>query len=124
VFETTLDLDDRLDEAELTDSQRIALIRVVQSALANVARHSGAATAAIEIRVAPEGLRATVSDDGCGFDVDDALRAAADRGCVGLGGMRERVRLLGGEFAVASARGEGTAIRIVLPRFAGGTTRT
>jgi signal transduction histidine kinase len=38
--------------------------------------------------------------------------------------MRERVRLLGGEFAVASARGEGTAIRIVLPRFAGGTTRT
>jgi signal transduction histidine kinase len=112
-FETELGLDDDLDDVELTDSQRIALVRVVQSALANVARHSGARRANVTVRSDENGVHAEVADDGSGFDVERAL--VTNR--VGLAGMRERVRLLGGRFEVASEPGRGTTVRLHLPRY-------
>ncbi len=115
--DVTLDLDERLDEAAATDSQRIALIRIAQSALANIARHSRASCASLVVRVTAVGLLAEIADDGCGFDVDEATRRAATHGRVGLSGMRERVRLLGGTLDVASRPGHGTTIRVSLPHF-------
>jgi signal transduction histidine kinase len=113
VFETTLDLDDGLDDAELTDSQRIALIRVAQSALANVAQHSGASYAQLRVSVTKRGLEAEIADNGRGFNP----ATETPPGCVGLAGMRERTRLLGGEFTVESEPGRGTTVRLVLPPY-------
>ena len=107
--------DVRADLDGLSDSQRIVLYRGVQEALANVARHSGAATATIRLRSQAGGVTVTVSDDGRGFDSARVLPEAARRGRLGLVGIAERARLLGGFVVVQSARGEGTAVKIVLP---------
>jgi signal transduction histidine kinase len=107
--------DIRANLAGLTDSQRIVLYRGVQEALSNVARHSGASTATICVRSDRGGIAVTIRDDGCGFDSARALPAAAKRGRLGLVGVAERARLLGGFLTVQSVPGAGTSIKIVIP---------
>jgi two-component system, NarL family, sensor histidine kinase UhpB len=107
--------DIRANLAELTESQRIVLYRGAQEALSNVARHSAAGTAAIRVRSERDGVAVTISDDGCGFDSARVLPAAAKRGRLGLVGVAERARLLGGFLTVRSVPGAGTSIKIVLP---------
>jgi signal transduction histidine kinase len=107
--------DIRANLAELTDSQRIVLYRGVQEALSNVARHSAAGTATIRVRSERGGVAVTICDDGCGFDSARMLPAAAKRGRLGLVGVAERARLLGGFLTVRSVPGAGTSIKIVLP---------
>jgi signal transduction histidine kinase len=102
---------------ELTPSQRIALLRVVQEALRNVREHSKAARVSIRIRTGPEGTDAVVCDDGAGFDVEEALARAVRNGRMGLIGMMERLRMLGGTCEVSSKRGGPTTVRAMLPRW-------
>lgn len=108
-------LDPSLDACGLTDSQRLTIVRIVQSALANVVQHSGATTASISVRCSPGAVECDIVDDGHGFDVDAALAAAGRKQRLGLVGMRERVALLGGTFEVRSANGGPTSIRFRLP---------
>jgi two-component system, NarL family, sensor histidine kinase DevS len=86
-----------------------AVFRVVQEALTNVTKHSGAAQAWITVQEANGGVTLLVRDDGQGFS-----EPAADEG-FGLLGMRERVSLLGGVFTVESAPGSGTTVSALLP---------
>ncbi|HEV2461492.1 MAG TPA: sensor histidine kinase [Ktedonobacterales bacterium] len=86
-----------------------ALYRVVQEALANIARHSGAAHAEIGLAWDDERLRLTVSDDGRGFDVADAEGKG-----LGLASMRERVQALGGALSLSSGSGE-TRVEACVP---------
>src|SRR5947208_1869239 len=74
------------DFDELTDSQKIALLRVVHEGLANVRKHSGASSVSVVLREMPEATELTIRDDGRGFDVD---RLGRDR--LGLAGVTERV---------------------------------
>jgi len=111
-------LDVRGDLAGLTDSQRITLYRVVQEALANVVEHSGASSVAIRLAGTGRAVTLTISDDGHGFDPSLRLDAAVGHGRLGLVGMSERVRLLGGLFRLTSAPGRGTTVRVVLTRWA------
>jgi len=83
--------------------------RIVQEAINNVARHSGATTAGIELRVTGEVLTATVVDNGRGFD-----QIVTGPG-VGLQGMQERALLVGGTLTVTSAPGAGTVVRLEVP---------
>jgi signal transduction histidine kinase len=110
-----LNLDRELDDVALTDSQRIALIRIVQGALANVVQHSGATTATVSARCLAEGVEAEIRDDGTGFDLQPTLRQAADNGRIGLVAMRERARMLGGEFGIETKPGGPTRVRVLLP---------
>jgi signal transduction histidine kinase len=104
---------------ELTRSQRIALLRVVQEALRNVREHSSAGSVAVQIRARPDGTSAVVENDGPGFDVEAAFRKAIRDGRVGLIGMIERIRLLGGTCEIRS-RAEGpTTVSVSLPRWSG-----
>jgi len=92
------------------------LYRVVQEALANVARHARAGTVTVEI-TGPDGAGGvvlSVVDDGVGFDTT-GLPTFVAGGHFGLAGMRERVELTGGRYAVDSAAGAGTRIRAWLP---------
>jgi signal transduction histidine kinase len=91
------------------------LYRGIQEALANVARHSGANTATVDIRSHRGGIAATVEDDGRGFDTVRLLPAAAKRGRLGFVGITERVRMLGGCLTVQSVPGAGTRVKISLP---------
>lgn len=94
-----------------------ALYRIVQEALTNAAKHAQAKTVSIVIQRQPAWVQAIVTDDGCGFDADAALRAPDGWTHLGLHGMRERAALVGGSVTIESTPGEGTAVyaRIPLP---------
>jgi signal transduction histidine kinase len=109
--------DVRADFGGLSDSQRITIYRAVQEALSNVAHHSGASKAAVRVRPRAGGIAVTIADDGRGFESESGMAAAAERGRLGLVGIAERVRLLGGVLTVASAPGAGTTVGVVLPRW-------
>jgi signal transduction histidine kinase len=97
----------------------LTILRGVQEGLTNVARHSGARTAAVTLSYMEDLLVLDLQDDGRGF-----LPATAAGGGYGLAGMRERTERLDGSFSVESLPGEGTTITISLPvlRPAGGDT--
>jgi signal transduction histidine kinase len=95
-----------VDES-LPDAVRTCIYRVVQEALQNVSRHSGAKHARVVVKQTADGLRLQVEDDGSGFD------PARTRG-MGLLGMEERVRQLGGRLEVKSEPGRGTILTAAL----------
>ena len=105
------------DFDSLTGSQTIALLRVVQEALANVESHSGARSATVAVEANADELRAEIVDDGRGFDVERTLVDAARAGRLGLVGMSERARLLDGRLDVESRPGGPTRVAAVIPRW-------
>jgi signal transduction histidine kinase len=92
----------------LPDDHRTCIYRIVQEALHNCARHASAKVVKVVVRQEPARILMVVQDDGRGFDVN------LGRG-LGLVGMEERVRRLGGEFDVQSEPGKGTLVRVELP---------
>jgi signal transduction histidine kinase len=99
----------------LSPSQRIAIFRIAQEGLANVREHSAASKVSVSLEQMIDGVRLTIRDDGAGFDVSQTVVAAARRGRLGLVGMSERVRLLGGTFSLTSTPGDGTQVCVTLP---------
>ena len=110
-------LEVRGDPESLTAAQRIALFRAIQETLANVREHSGASHVEIRIRARRSSIEARIVDDGAGFEVSRALSRAAQRGRLGLIGIGERVRMLGGTFEIDSKPGGPTTLAISLPRW-------
>jgi two-component system sensor kinase len=105
--------------ARLPPATEAALYRIIQEALTNTAKHSGARTANVVLQRRPGVVQAIVSDDGCGFDVEGTLRTPAAWAHLGLHGMRERAALLGGTVTIESTPGEGTTIYVRVPVFGG-----
>jgi signal transduction histidine kinase len=101
--------------SSLSASQRIALARIVQEALSNIREHSGATRVSVSVAMRRNHVHAEIVDNGRGFAVERTLVRAAQTGRLGLLGMSERVRLLGGRFDIESQPGEGTEITVVLP---------
>ncbi len=101
----------------LTASQRIALVRVLQEALSNAQEHSGARSVEVRVSATRTKLGLEVIDDGRGFDVQQQLLEAARAGRLGLVGMGERIRLLGGRFDLESKPGGPTRVRATIPRW-------
>ena len=97
-----------LDSGNLPSAVQIGLYRIVQEALTNVARHSGAKTVSIKFVRSATALEVAVIDDGCGFDAK-AVAVSSHR--LGIQSMRERAAMLGGTFSFAS-RGKGTKILV------------
>jgi two-component system sensor histidine kinase UhpB len=97
----------------ITEDQQTVIYRVVQEALSNTAQHSGATYVDFELRVFPShGVELRVRDNGKGFDAGNQ----ADGGGIGLPGMAERARLVGGELTVTSSPGTGTRVRLYIPQ--------
>jgi signal transduction histidine kinase len=103
------------DLTGLTDSQNITLLGLIREALSNIREHSDAAHVTVELSADGEGVRAKVTDDGRGFDPEASLVRAAREGHLGLVGMHERVRMLGGATRIESRAGGPTIISVVLP---------
>jgi len=102
---------------ELSASQRIALLRVLQEALSNIRQHSGSRDVKVTLREVPAGIRMDVRDDGHGFDPASVVPGGDGQSGIGLAGMRERLRLLGGHLEIESAAGGPTVVRGSLPRW-------
>ena len=93
------------------------MFRAIQEALSNIREHSGASRVDIGVRARRSSIEVRVADDGAGFEVERALARAAQRGRLGLVGIGERVRMLGGTFEVDSAPGGPTVLTFSLPRW-------
>ena len=93
---------------DLPDEYKTSIYRIVQEALYNSVRHARADNVRIQLQYAPDGLYLSIQDDGCGFP-------AKNRG-LGLLGIEERVRRLGGSLSIDSEQGSGTLLFIELPK--------
>ena len=93
---------------ELSDEYKICIYRLVQEALNNVARHSGGKNAYVTVQQRSEKILVSIADDGRGFDSQRV------RG-LGLLGMEERVKRLGGIITIESNPQQGTTLRAELP---------
>ncbi len=94
----------------LTESQKISIYRVVQEALTNCARHAHAKSIGIRLNEDGSMLRLVVADDGIGMVEENKKRSG-----IGLTGIQERVRELGGVFAILSAPRHGTTLSVAIP---------
>jgi signal transduction histidine kinase len=106
-IEVNLDVE---QDQELPPEGRQALYRMIQEALANVAKHSQASRAEIRLTYDPGLIRLEIVDNGVGFDIKRPGEG------FGLNSMRERAAALGGTFELASQVGEGTTITVQVPR--------
>jgi two-component system, NarL family, sensor histidine kinase UhpB len=95
------------DPSVLGEDEQIAIYRVAQEALTNAGRHSGASHVEVEVTLKDACVELRVSDDGQGFEPS----AESSEG-LGLKGMAERARLVGGELDVRSAPGNGTTVTL------------
>ncbi len=99
-------------DVDLPPAVQLAVFRIIQEALTNVARHAAASTIRIRVSRSAHGVEATVADDGRGFDVDAA--SVHSEVHLGLQSMRERAAILGGTVTVASGA-IGTTITLQIP---------
>jgi PAS domain S-box-containing protein len=100
---------------EALDSiHRTVLYRVAQEALINIVRHAEARSATLRILKIPGAVRLEIHDNGRSFPAERMIAAKRD-GHLGLVGMRERVEMVGGRFAIKSAPGKGTTVTAEIP---------
>jgi PAS domain S-box-containing protein len=107
-----LDISD--DFGRLQDDVEVAIFRIVQEALTNIHRHSGGKTATIRVAHSPSTISLEIQDDGKGIPEETLAAIRSQRSGVGMTGMRERVRHLGGNLDIHSDS-NGTKISVSLP---------
>ena len=95
------------------DELSIAVYRIAQEGLNNIARHANASEALLRCRSASDGVELTISDDGAGLPTGGAKRSG-----LGLITMRERTEILGGKYSITSYPGEGCTITLNWPETA------
>ena len=99
-------------EKGLEDKRKLILFRIIQEALQNILKHSGATEFYIMFHYHPEGLGINITDNGKGFDIIAALNK---KGGMGLANIRSRSELIGGNTVVESKPERGTIISIKIP---------
>ena len=105
-----VNLDAQGDVDSLGEDEQTAVYRIVQEALTNVGRHAGATSVEIQLARGGYGTVLRIRDDGAGFDP-----GSSDDEGLGLEGMVERARVVGGELDLRSAPGAGTSLTMRLP---------
>jgi PAS domain S-box-containing protein len=104
---------DEIDARNLLPAVQLAVFRVIQEALTNVVRHSGATAIRVRVARSGSGLKTTIADNGRGFEADAV--SADSEAHLGLQSMRERAAIVGGTLRVRSgARGTTIAVRVPL----------
>jgi PAS domain S-box-containing protein len=99
----------------LVPEVEVMLFRIAQEAVSNVWRHSQASTADLVIEFSDALVRLNIGDDGKGFRVPQRVVDMAGLGKLGLTGMYERAKLLGGNLMLTSKRGKGTTVTVEVP---------
>jgi signal transduction histidine kinase len=102
-------------ERRLAPAIELALYRISQEALNNVARHAQASTVSLIFSFTPDETKMEISDDGKGFAVPKSPAEFAPGGHFGLLGLHERAELIGAVLKIDSAPGQGTRLAVTLP---------
>ena len=102
-------------ERRLAPEAELVLFRIVQEALRNVWRHSQATSAQVLVKFQDGKTMITVKDNGKGFQLQSPMGDLTKSGKLGLAGMNERARLLGGSLKVESEPGKGTTVIVEAP---------
>jgi len=100
-----------IDKVEMSSQQAVALFRIVQESLTNVAKHAKATLVFIQLNAVDNMLVMEIVDNGVGFDQTRKLRTDS----YGMIGMKERVFLLEGELTIVGKVGEGTSVKVKIP---------
>lgn len=106
-----LSLGARIREGQIRPELATAAFRICQEALTNVVRHAGARHVWVVLDEEPGWLAVSVRDDGCGITPEER----SDPASLGILGMRERARMLGGRLHVSGVPGKGTTVSLRLP---------
>ncbi|MFN8557216.1 MAG: sensor histidine kinase [Dehalococcoidia bacterium] len=99
----------------LAPSREALVVRIIQEALVNAHKHAGATEVRVVVEHGDHELTVTITDDGVGFSVDEALARSRRRGRFGLIGMQERAQLLGATLQITSCKACGAMVRLVVP---------
>ncbi|HEX2863155.1 MAG TPA: GAF domain-containing sensor histidine kinase, partial [Deinococcales bacterium] len=102
-------------EPHLPSQDELALFRILQEALNNVAKHSGARHAWVSLSATSSRVELSIRDDGKGFNIASLTGRVSTAGGLGLSQMRERLQAKGGSFEFSSAVGRGTRVTASLP---------
>jgi len=102
-------------EKRLPPQVEIAVFRIVQEAITNIASHAHAQSAYISLEFKEKGVAVQIEDDGIGFDLSQVLQLASVKESVGLRGMEERAELLGGTLSIDTKPGGGTRVTVEIP---------
>ena len=103
------------DERRFPAEAELTIFRIVQEAFRNVEKHAHATRVDIDVEFVESRTRVSIKDNGRGFDLGGSLSELPREGKLGLAGMEERVRLLGGSLNIESAPGKGTLVEIEVP---------
>ncbi|HET6446197.1 MAG TPA: histidine kinase [candidate division Zixibacteria bacterium] len=101
-------------DRRLEPEVELALYRMVQEALSNVAHHAHASAAEVSLGFEPDSIVLTISDDGCGFIVPESPAEMAPTGHYGLLGLHERAELIGGLLTIHSEPDQGTCVKVTI----------
>ena len=88
---------------------KLSIYRILQEALANIARHSSANQVQVKLKYLREQIMLDICDDGVGFDIHQHFNG------IGLESMRERAEALGGNFQIVSSERQGTSVQVSFP---------
>ena len=102
-------------ERRFSPEVELLLFRIVQEALSNIRRHAQASEARVVMEFAEDRIKVTISDNGRGFELSGRIDDLPRSGKLGLAGMQERARLLGGTIQVQSTLGKGTTLIVKVP---------
>ncbi len=103
------------EKRRLLAEQELLLFRTVQEGLSNIRRHANASRATVKVEFLPHLVRITIQDDGRGFNTPERVSDLVPSGKLGLTGMQERVKLLGGTLRIQSELDQGTIILVDVP---------
>jgi signal transduction histidine kinase len=105
-------------DKRLESTAELALYRLAQEALSNVAHHAQASHAALHIQFSPQMITLMVIDDGRGFNVPKRPSEFVSTGHMGILGLYERSEMIGAQLEITSAPGKGSRVKIVMPLIA------
>ena len=100
-----------INEGETPELVKVAIYRVAQEALQNIAKHASAKSVVARLEATDSGVTLVISDNGKGFEPDEERHGYDGKSGLGLRSMRERVEATGGEFTLTSTRDKGVEVR-------------
>jgi signal transduction histidine kinase len=104
------------DGQSIPEKVRLALFRIYQELINNIARHAQANQIIIRFTLSDKEINLEVEDNGIGFDVPKRWVEMARQGHLGLVGVSERTELVGGKIKITSSSGKGTVVQVTVPR--------
>ena len=102
-------------DRRLASHYEVTIFRVIQELMTNAWDHAHCSSIDVSLDINNNWVRASVEDNGSGFDVDQVMQAAEDNKAIGLFTLRERVEMLGGQLHLDSSIGRGTKISLEIP---------